>query len=92
MGWLAIPVGSGEGPGVGSSVSSGVGPGVGSGVGPGVGLDEGMAVGLDDGMAVGLDDGMAVVGLDVFSALEPSLLALELRLLPLALEFLLGFV
>jgi hypothetical protein len=50
-----------------------------------------MAVGLDDGMAVGLDDGMAE-GLDVFSALEPSLLALELRLLPLALEFLLVLV
>ena len=58
----------------------------------GVGLDEGMAVGMDGGMAVGLDDGMAVVGLDVFSALEPSLLALELRLLPLALEFLLVLV
>ena len=57
-----------------------------------MGLDEGMAVGMDGGMAVGLDDGMAVVGLDVFSALELSLLALELRLKPLALEFLLVLV
>jgi hypothetical protein len=56
------------------------------------GLDDEMAVGLDDGMVVGLDDGMAVVGLDVFSALELSLLALELRLKPLALEFLLVLV
>ena len=39
-----------------------------------VGLDDGMAVGLDIGMAMGLDVGMAVVGLDSFSALEPSLL------------------
>ena len=58
-----------------------------------VGVADGMAVGLDDRMAVGLDDRMAMgdVGLDFFLALEPSLLALDLRLTPLAaLEFLLA--
>ena len=58
-----------------------------------VGVADGMAVELDDRMAVGLDDRTAVgdVGLDFFLALEPSLLALDLRLTPLAaLEFLLA--
>jgi hypothetical protein len=58
-----------------------------------VGVADGMAMGLDDRMAVGLDDRTAVgdVGLDFFLALEPSLLALDLRLTPLAaLEFLLA--
>lgn len=101
-GGMAVGIDDGMVVGVADGMAVGVDDGMVVGVDDGmaVGVEDRMAVGVADGMAVGLDHSMAVgldnmiavgdVGLD-FLALQLSLLALDLRPLPLAaLEFLLA--